>query len=299
MNLIRLPLALTLRASRGTLVFATKFPSSNSSFPSVPVPSCSLHSTTWTLTSTKKVTEFESCQSYLHHIFQNVSPEDTDWNKICMDVVGTIPAFPHTRVNSLSNKMLAKNRHSKPVAPSGLDSFIYTACNSLNNLPQSLSFYQYSRAQGSKLSTFNLLTLMKGIGKAPIHDVDNADQAILEELIREAEGFKAPARSLQTQFQVAVYLARSKMRDWRQIYELPEFWTLRQTDLEHDVKVSVKNMVERALAEDELEAYAELYRSPEGKVLNTAIFEAYDRMYDEISYLLGQAVAQQMQSEEL
>lgn len=53
------------------------------------------------------------------------------------------------------------------------------------------------------------------------------------------------------------------------------------------------------LQEDELDAYAELYRSPEGKVLNTAIFEAYDRMYDEISYLLGQAVAQQMRGEEL
>ncbi|MEO1138080.1 MAG: DUF2059 domain-containing protein [Pseudomonadota bacterium] len=55
----------------------------------------------------------------------------------------------------------------------------------------------------------------------------------------------------------------------------------------------------RPLEEAELEAYAELYRTPEGKVLNTAIFEAYDQMYEEISYLLGQAVAQQMQSEEL
>lgn len=53
------------------------------------------------------------------------------------------------------------------------------------------------------------------------------------------------------------------------------------------------------LDDDELEAYAEFYRSEQGKVLNAAIFEAYDQMYEELSYLLGRAVAQQMQSEEL
>lgn len=53
------------------------------------------------------------------------------------------------------------------------------------------------------------------------------------------------------------------------------------------------------LDEDELEAYAEFYRSEQGQVLNAAIFEAYDQMYEELSYLLGRAVAQQMQSEEL
>ncbi|KRS14892.1 hypothetical protein XM53_00070 [Roseovarius atlanticus] len=58
-------------------------------------------------------------------------------------------------------------------------------------------------------------------------------------------------------------------------------------------------MAYRPLDADELEAYAELYRTPEGRVLNTAVFNAYDRMYDEISYLLGQAVAEQMRSEEL
>ncbi|WP_317054704.1 DUF2059 domain-containing protein [Roseovarius rhodophyticola] len=53
------------------------------------------------------------------------------------------------------------------------------------------------------------------------------------------------------------------------------------------------------LDDAELEAYAEVYRSEQGKVLNAAIFEAYDQMYEELSYLLGRAVAQQMQSEEL
>ena len=55
----------------------------------------------------------------------------------------------------------------------------------------------------------------------------------------------------------------------------------------------------RPLSPDDLDTYAALFRTPEGRLLNTAIFEAYDRMYDEISYLLGQAVAEHMRSEEL
>lgn len=55
----------------------------------------------------------------------------------------------------------------------------------------------------------------------------------------------------------------------------------------------------RPLQAQELASYAELYRTDEGRVLNTAVFNAYDRMYDEISYLLGQAVAEHMRSEEL
>ncbi|QFT92879.1 hypothetical protein FIU86_08490 [Roseovarius sp. THAF9] len=58
-------------------------------------------------------------------------------------------------------------------------------------------------------------------------------------------------------------------------------------------------MAYRPLEAEELEAYAALYRTPEGRILNTAVFNAYDRMYDEISYLLGQAVAEHMRSQEL
>ncbi len=58
-------------------------------------------------------------------------------------------------------------------------------------------------------------------------------------------------------------------------------------------------MAYRPLEREELEAYAALYRTPEGRILNTAVFNAYDRMYDEISYLLGQAVAEHMRSQEL
>lgn len=58
-------------------------------------------------------------------------------------------------------------------------------------------------------------------------------------------------------------------------------------------------MAYRPLAAAELDAYAAFYRTPEGRALNAAIFEAYDGMYEQVSYLLGLAVAQQMTSEEL
>ncbi|WP_159454020.1 hypothetical protein [Roseovarius albus] len=41
------------------------------------------------------------------------------------------------------------------------------------------------------------------------------------------------------------------------------------------------------------------YRTETGQKLNHAMFAAFDQMYDDISYLLGQAVAQQLQSEQL
>lgn len=48
-----------------------------------------------------------------------------------------------------------------------------------------------------------------------------------------------------------------------------------------------------------LEAYAAFYRTPGGRDLNRATFAAFDEMYEEISYLLGLAVAQYLQSEKL
>lgn len=50
------------------------------------------------------------------------------------------------------------------------------------------------------------------------------------------------------------------------------------------------------LSAAQLEEYAALFRIPEGRVLNAALFQAYNRMYDEVSYLLGQAVAAHMKS---
>ncbi len=58
-------------------------------------------------------------------------------------------------------------------------------------------------------------------------------------------------------------------------------------------------MAYRPLETEQLEAYAAFYRSPEGRELNRAIFVAFDQMYEEISYLLGRAVSQQMMSEKL
>jgi len=48
-----------------------------------------------------------------------------------------------------------------------------------------------------------------------------------------------------------------------------------------------------------LEAYVALSMTPEGRAMNRALFAGFDRMYAEISYALGLAVAREMQSEEL
>src|SRR6056297_413433 len=58
-------------------------------------------------------------------------------------------------------------------------------------------------------------------------------------------------------------------------------------------------MAYEPLAPEDLEAYAEFYRSPEGAALNSAVFAAFDRMYEELSYLLGRSIAQRLQSEKL
>lgn len=48
-----------------------------------------------------------------------------------------------------------------------------------------------------------------------------------------------------------------------------------------------------------LEQYTELSETPEGQAMNTALFTAFDKMYSDISYALGRAVAQAMSSQEL
>ncbi len=75
---------------------------------------------------------------------------------------------------------------------------------------------------------------------------------------------------------------------------------------EEDLRLSSREWLQSFLAlayqpleSQQLEDYAAFYRSPEGRDLNRAIFVAFDQMYEEISYLLGRAVAQQMQSEKL
>ena len=58
-------------------------------------------------------------------------------------------------------------------------------------------------------------------------------------------------------------------------------------------------MAYRPLEPEVLSGYVELAESPEGRALNAALFEAFNAMYDDISYALGLAVAQQMQVREL
>lgn len=49
----------------------------------------------------------------------------------------------------------------------------------------------------------------------------------------------------------------------------------------------------------DLDRYLAFWQSDAGRALNSALFMAFDRMYEELSYLMGQAAAQHMQSEKL
>ncbi len=58
-------------------------------------------------------------------------------------------------------------------------------------------------------------------------------------------------------------------------------------------------MAYQPLPPEQLEEYAAFFRSKEGRDLNRAIFAGFDRMFEEISYKLGLAVASYMSSEPL
>lgn len=50
------------------------------------------------------------------------------------------------------------------------------------------------------------------------------------------------------------------------------------------------------LTPEQLAEYAEIYRTPAGREVNRAIFASFDRMYEEISYLIGRAIGDHMRS---
>lgn len=53
------------------------------------------------------------------------------------------------------------------------------------------------------------------------------------------------------------------------------------------------------LEKEELDRYIALWQTEEGQALNSALFSTFDRMYEELSYLMGQTIAQQMRSKKL
>ncbi|MBN9886572.1 DUF2059 domain-containing protein [Salipiger abyssi] len=53
------------------------------------------------------------------------------------------------------------------------------------------------------------------------------------------------------------------------------------------------------VAQEDLETYVALSVSPEGRAMNRALFAGFNAMYDEISYALGLASAEQMMAQEL
>ena len=58
-------------------------------------------------------------------------------------------------------------------------------------------------------------------------------------------------------------------------------------------------MAYRPLEEGVVEKYTDLSRTEAGRALNRALFAGFNKMYDDISYALGRAVARQMQVQEL
>ncbi len=58
-------------------------------------------------------------------------------------------------------------------------------------------------------------------------------------------------------------------------------------------------MAYEPLDKAELQAYVAFYQSPEGAVLNRAMFDAFDGMYEDVSYILGRALARHLQSQKL
>ncbi|WP_297772111.1 DUF2059 domain-containing protein [uncultured Roseovarius sp.] len=71
---------------------------------------------------------------------------------------------------------------------------------------------------------------------------------------------------------------RTQTRDWMQAY---------------------LTMAYQPMPPELLDAYIKLYQSPEGRALNNGLFEAFDAMYEKLSYQLGRAVALQMKGEDL
>lgn len=55
----------------------------------------------------------------------------------------------------------------------------------------------------------------------------------------------------------------------------------------------------RPLDAGEIDRYIALWRTPGGRALNAALFAAFDRMYEEMSYLVGRALAEHMRAREL
>jgi hypothetical protein len=58
-------------------------------------------------------------------------------------------------------------------------------------------------------------------------------------------------------------------------------------------------MAYRPLEEGVVDRYTELSRTEPGRALNRALFAGFNKMYDDISYALGRAVAREMQVQEL
>ncbi len=55
----------------------------------------------------------------------------------------------------------------------------------------------------------------------------------------------------------------------------------------------------RPLEDGDLDRYLTFWKTPQGQALNTAVFEGFNRLYDEIAYATGRVIAVNMSSEDL
>jgi len=80
-----------------------------------------------------------------------------------------------------------------------------------------------------------------------------------------------------------------------------EVWA-QETDIRHETQewlYSYLLMAFQPLSIDQLSAYLDLSKTPEGQILNKALFAGYDAMYSDVSFGLGLAMARQMNSQDL
>lgn len=82
---------------------------------------------------------------------------------------------------------------------------------------------------------------------------------------------------------------------------LADVWS-QEADMRRDTREWVfafSLMAYQPLSRAEMQAYIELSTSPQGRVLNQALFYGFDKMYSDIAYGLGRAAAQSMGGQDL
>lgn len=82
---------------------------------------------------------------------------------------------------------------------------------------------------------------------------------------------------------------------------LDDVWS-REEETRADSALWLRALLTRAYRDipvDGIAGYVELSLTPEGKALNVALFAGFDRMYGDLNYALGLALASRLSGEDL